>query len=452
MAELNPSNTPVKAILNQNAFSDESGLPEDIQQLYQRRQATLGPMTMLFYKQPLHLVSGKGVWLHDADGKHYLDAYNNVPCLGHCHPKVVEAVSKQLTTLNIHTRYLDEAIHHYSEKLCASTGLKDKRVTFTCSGSEANDLAIRMAQLSTGKKGIIVSRAAYHGNTQLSMSVSPSAFKQESNLPDWVKVIDLPFDIESEEAANTFLKATKALIAELEQSEYGFCALLMDSIFSSDGILSHPIDWMKPAVDYAQAQGGLFIADEVQPGFGRTGECFWGYQRHHLMPDIITMGKPMGNGFPVSALITSSELMDVINQHCGYFNTFGGSSAAIAAANATFDVLKQEQLQENAFSVGNYLKQSLEEITKLRDNFAGVRGSGFYLGVDIIDADGQPSATMANGIVNLLRHQGVLVGLTGSKGNTLKIRPPLCFDKSNVDYLIERLLTITSPQILENTL
>lgn len=431
----------VKPILDQNAFVPDAALPKPLRSLVSHRQRTLGPASMLFYQQPLEIVRGEGVWLFDANGQRYLDAYNNVPILGHCHPAVVSAVSAQLATLNTHTRYLDRQIHQYSDELLDTLDMHNARIAFTCSGSEANDVALRLAQMASGRQGVIVSRAAYHGNTSLVSQVSPSAFRQ-GDLPDWVVAIDLPLSPMNDADATAYVsKQVAEAIAELEARAYGCAALLVDTIFSSDGICTDPLGLLTPSVAAVKAAGGLFIADEVQPGFGRTGDAFWGFQRQGLRPDIVTMGKPMGNGYPVAAVVASEDLFNAMTSQFGYFNTFGGSSAAIAAAQAVLNTLRREGLQEQAKCNGTLLKHGLTELSGEYPCIGPLRGAGLYFGVDIVTPDANHAADpeSATYLVNALKNEGVLIGAAGTHGNTLKIRPPLCFSPSHVERLIETL-------------
>lgn len=426
----------VKAILDQNALADDQALPADTAVLVAKRRHTLGAASMLFYQQPIEPVRAEGVWLYEADGRAYLDAYNNVPVLGHAHPKVVEAVSRQLATLNTHSRYLDRATLDYAYALLDTFGLPEARVMFTCTGSEANDLALRLAQQATGQQGVIVSRAAYHGNTALSMAVSPSAWR-EGDCPDWLVAVDLP---EDDGAASAVMAArVAAAVRELRSRGFGLSALLTDTIFSSDGVLAGPGGWLDAAVAVAKQAGGLWIADEVQPGFGRLGECFWGFQRFTTLPDLVTLGKPMGNGYPIAAVVAGDAHFTELARRCGYFNTFGGSSAAIAAASATLSVLQEEGLPANAMACGSYLSGVLSALAEGMPRIGEIRQAGLYCGVDMLDARGQPCAATATQVVNRMRQSGVLIGAAGALGNTLKIRPPLCFAPDHVDRLADAL-------------
>jgi len=432
----------VSNILDQNAFniSESSGLNRELSTLVRRRLDTVGPTTMLFYQEPLHIVRGKGVWLYDNKGKQYLDVYNNVPSLGHCHPKIAEAVSNQIRKLNVHTRYLHETVHIYAEKLLSTMPESIDRLVMTCTGSESNDLALRLARTYTKKKGIIVSETAYHGNTSAVTEVSPSALKAQQ-LPDYV--VTVPVDRVTQQAENAnewFAENVRLAIKTLDQRGYGCAALLVDSIFSSDGVYSDPKGFLEKAVDVVHERGGLFIADEVQPGFGRTGESMWGFQRHDTVPDIITMGKPMGNGYPVSGVATQVSLLEALCEEMGYFNTFGGSTVAAAAALAVLDTIEKEGIMKKAKQVGDYLKQGLQDLQGRYPSISEVRGSGLFLGLEFSEEGdvNRPDTAKATTVINLLRQDNVLIGGAGKFGNTLKIRPPLCFNKANADLFLRK--------------
>ncbi len=430
----------VRTILDQNAFSFERLDAGDapLRTLVQQRLSTVGPMAMLFYEQPLHIVRGQGCWLYTADGERYLDVYNNVPALGHAHPKVAEAVYQQMRMLNVHTRYLHEGIHRYIERLLATLPASLDRLVMTCTGSESNDLALRLVRQWTGKQGIIVTDGAYHGNTSAVTEVSPSAYKRGAP-PDYVYQIPFTELAQQADPAAWFAQQVERGIDELEQRGYGCAALLVDTIFSSDGVFADPVGFLQPAVQRLHARGALFIADEVQPGFGRTGDALWGFLRHGLEPDVVTMGKPMGNGFPVAAVAAREELFARLNREVGYFNTFGGSTAAVAAATAVLDVLEQEQLIEHARRVGGELKHGLQQLQTTHPEIGAVRGAGLFLGLDLVDAGGEPDAARTTAVINALRQHGVLIGAAGKFGNTLKIRPPLCFGSDETAFFLQRL-------------
>lgn len=425
-----------------NAFDPTrtAGLaPEDLA-LIERRGKALGPAYRLFYEEPLHLVRGEGVWLYDAQGNAWLDAYNNVASVGHCHPKVVEAVSRQLATLNTHTRYLHEGVVSYAERLLATMPPELGHMMFTCTGSEANDLALRIARSYTGRQGVIVTRLAYHGLTESVSEFSPSlgGFVQRGAR---VRLIDAPnalFVPPAEQGAKLAADLAKA-IAAMRADGIEPAAFIVDTIFSSDGLYPDPAGFLKPAADLIRAEGGLFIADEVQPGFARTGDCFWGFQRHGITPDIVTMGKPMGNGFPVAGAAIRPEVVAEFGGKARYFNTFGGNPVASAAGMAVLDVIETEGLQQNAREIGAFLKQGLSGIARGRDDIGDVRGAGLFLAMECVESQStnKPNARLAGHIVNHLRRNGVLISATGPGANILKIRPPLVLQKPEATRILE---------------
>jgi len=400
-----------------NAFdaSRAGDLSPSVRDLIARRERALGGAYRLFYASPVHFVRGEGVYLYDPDGRAYLDAYNNVPSVGHSHPRVTGAVTRQLQALNTHTRYLTDGVVDYAERLLATHSMTKAaagaaHAMFTCTGSEANDLALRIARHHTGGTGVIVTANAYHGVTAAVAEVSPSL-----GIPLGPHVRTVPAPPRADDVA--------AAIADLAGQGIRLAAFLADSLFSSDGVLPGAAE-LRQVRDLVRAAGGLYIADEVQSGFGRTGSHLWGYQRHGLDPDIVTMGKPMGNGMPIAGIVARHEVLEDFGRTARYFNTFGGNPVCVAAATAVLDVLESEDLPANAAATGAYLKA---EITGLRaDSLAEVRGAGLYLGVDVIDpATGKPSGDRAAAIVNGMRDRRVLISATGPLGHTLKIRPLL---------------------------
>lgn len=448
------STTGITPILAQNACDLEHIHDPSTAALVQQRLDTMGPMSMLFYEQPLELDHGQGAWLYDSAGKAYLDVYNNVPVLGHCHPAVIEAVTEQLSRLNTHTRYLNRDMHRYSERLLDHLRIPEGRLVFTCSGSEANDLAIRLAQRCTGKTGVIVSEAAYHGNTHLVTQVSPSSYKQ-GKVPDWVEVLNLDPLLTLSNTAAFSPDAVQAMVEQLEQAitrlderGYGCAALLADSVFSSDGVITAPKGLLTTLAQRVQSQGGWWIADEVQPGFGRCGTHFWGFQHHQhtqrstwVQPDVVTLGKPMGNGFPVAGLVASATAFAELNQEVGYFNTFGGSHAAIAAATAVLDVLERDNIPHRVQRLGESLGHGLQQLCERLPTARRVRGAGLFWGLDL-HAASHPNiedAALTRAVINHLRQAGVLIGAAGKAANTLKIRPPLCFDEHHCEHFLATL-------------
>ena len=396
---------------------------------------------MLFYDQPIEFVRGAGCWLYDADGVAYLDAYNNVPSVGHCHPKVVAAAARQLGQLNVHSRYLHSGVMDYAERLLATLPATLSNITFTCTGSESNDLALRLAARFTGAGGIIVTETAYHGNTELAGQASPSSLQAGSIAPR-VRLVPAPDShrVPAGQLSEYFAKAVADAVLDLKRHGIGVAALLLDSIFSSDGVYADPPGFLREAVEIVQRAGGLFIADEVQCGFARTGSSLWGFERHGLQPDIVTMGKPMGNGYPVGAVVTRPAILDALREREGYFNTFGGTAGAAAIGSAVLDVIDQEGLMANAQRVGDYLQQRLRELAVRHPRIGDVRGAGLFIGVELVDGPDQLQPWGGtSSIINAMRDRRVLIGAAGRWGNVLKIRPPLCFSNANADQLVSAL-------------
>ncbi|MDO5756396.1 MAG: aspartate aminotransferase family protein [Rhodobacterales bacterium] len=415
-----------------NAYDGGAGrLDAADEALIARRQTVLGPAYRLFYDQPLHPVRGEGVWLWDAGGARYLDGYNNVVSVGHCHPHVTRAIAAQAGMLNTHTRYLHEGPIDYAERLLATMPDALGHVMFTCTGSEANDLALRITRACTGREGIIVTRNAYHGVTEAVAELSPSL---GAGVPRGarVRLIDAP-DGGPDQGAR-LAKALRAAIDDLRASGLEPAAFICDTVFSSDGLFPDPAGFLQPAVDLIRAEGGIFIADEVQPGFARTGDAYWGFQRHGLVPDMVTMGKPMGNGFPLSGVAMRPELAQDFGARARYFNTFGGNPVACAAGMAVMDVITEEGLQDNSQRTGAYLKSALADLNHSR--LGAVRGAGLFVAVDCL-LDGAPDAEFAHHIVNHMRQNGVLISATGPDGHTLKIRPPLVMRKAEAQMLVD---------------
>ncbi len=419
---------PHKPILALNAFDPNGAAPLDpaLAQLVKRRHGVHGSASVLFYEQPLEFVRAEGCWLYDADGTTYLDAYNNVPSVGHCHPRVVAAAAAQLGQLNVHNRYLHAGTLDYAERLLATMPRALSNITFTCTGSESNDLALRLAAGFTGATGVIVTEAAYHGNTALTTAVSPSSFLRQGP-PAHVRLVPAPAIPE------LFAEHVATAIADLERCGQRLSALLIDSIFSSDGVFADPAGFLQPAIERVRAAGGVLIADEVQCGFARTGAALWGFERHGVQPDIVTLGKPMGNGYPIGAVITRPEILDALGEREGYFNTFAGSPVAAAVGNAVLDVIEQDGLLANAARVGDYLRQGLRKLAARRPALGAVRGAGLFIGVDVRE----PAS--ASDLINALRRRRVLIGAAGRSGEVLKIRPPLCFSAAQADLLLAAL-------------
>ncbi|HSZ49598.1 MAG TPA: aminotransferase class III-fold pyridoxal phosphate-dependent enzyme [Streptosporangiaceae bacterium] len=409
--------------------------------LLERRRRAL-PRSPLFYSQPVHLVRGEGVWLFDPDDRRYLDCYNNVAVVGHSHPRVVDAVTQQQRLLATHSRYLHEAIVELAERLKATLPPELDAVVVVNSGSEANDLAWRIARAATGRAGAVVTACAYHGLTEATHALSPEEWAKGEQ-PAHVATIPAPdgyrgpYRREDEAWAQRYAAhiddAARAL------GDRGFAALYLDPALTADGILSPPPEYLREAARRARRLGALMVADEVQAGHGRSGTHRWSFQASGITPDIVVMGKPMGGGFPVAALVVRSQLLAAVPEEVELFSTFGGNPVACAAALAVLAVIEDEGLLANAAKVGSYLRQGLLALAERHSLIGDVRGEGLLLGVELVDEAGGPAAGNARNVTEAMRERGVLLSATGPAGNVLKIRPPLVFQREHADLLLQAL-------------
>lgn len=406
--------------------------------LIRRRERVLGRPYRLFYREPLHPVRAHGAHLFDADGNDFLDAYNNVPVVGHSNPRVHEAVTAQLGTLNTHTRYLTDGVIEYAERLTALFPAPLTQAIFACTGSEAVDLALRIARHATGGEGIIITRNAYHGTTAAAAAISPS-LGPGNPIPDTVALLDAPDSVRGPGGAaaeDAWLAQVRAAIASFAARGIPCAGMIVDSVLSSDGLRLEPSGFLGRAAELVRAAGGLYIADEVQPGFGRTG-AWWGFARHGLVPDLVVLGKPMGNGMPISAVIGSPGLFDRFGAEVRYFNTFGGNPVSVAAAGAVLDELEDRSLLAHAARLGTLLAEGLRAASAGDERVAEVRGAGLFLGVEMVDGEGKPDPAAALGIVNELRARRILVSASGTGENVLKIRPPLVFTEADAERFLD---------------
>ena len=403
-----------------------------------RRARLMGGHVPQLYSEPLHLTRGTGVWLHDAKGRKYLDCYNNTAHVGHCHPGVVEAIHHQSRLLNTNTRYLSTVLLDYLDRLIATFDPPLGQVLMTCTGSEANDVALRMCQAATGATGIIATDATYHGNTALVSALSTRR-PPIGGRPGNVRLVPSPSATDpvggSLEAQPEALgRAVEAAIGELRAEGHGTAALVLCPIFANEGLISAMPGLMDPAADAVRRAGGLILCDEVQPGFGRIGTHMWGHQAIGLVPDVVTLGKPMANGHPVAAAIARPEIMSAFRSAFGYFNTFAGSPVAAAAAMATLEALEREDLVGNARRVGYHALARLGALD--HPAIADVRGAGLFLAVELRGPDRGGHAAR---IVEEVKERGVLIGATGRDNHVLKIRPPLIATRGNLDYAVDTL-------------
>ncbi|CAN7779928.1 aminotransferase class III-fold pyridoxal phosphate-dependent enzyme [Variovorax sp. LjRoot175] len=426
-------------MLNSFDSSALSSLSQDEVALIRKREEVLGPAYRLFYEEPLHIVRGEGVFLYDREGRAYLDAYNNVASVGHCRPEVVEAIYRQATVLNTHTRYLHESVLQFADELLGTFPDEIGHAMFTCTGSEANDLALRVASKFTGGTGVIVTKLAYHGVTASIAEISPS-LGQNVPLGHHVRAIDPPdtYLYAGQDIGLRFADGVRAAIADLRRYGIKPSALIVDSIFTSDGVFTHPPGFLQEAAKAIREAGGIYIADEVQSGFARTGSNLWGFQRHGVVPDIVTMGKPMGNGHPVAGLVARPEVLKPFGNDGRYFNTFGGNPVSIAAAAATLAVIKRDGLQANSHSVGKMIRSGFEKLALKHGHIGDVRGDGLFIGVELVtDRNAKtPARELTHRVVNGMRRRGVLISSTGTRGNVLKIRPLLPFKEEHANQLL----------------
>jgi 4-aminobutyrate aminotransferase-like enzyme/Ser/Thr protein kinase RdoA (MazF antagonist) len=423
------------------AWHDAAGTLPPSTRLGLRRRQFLGAGAELFYEEPLHLVRGEGTWLFDPAGRRYLDVYNNVPHVGHAHPAVTEAIERQIGLLNTHTRYLHESVLDYAEQLVSRLPAHLNTCIFVNSGSEANDVAWRLAQFSSGNDGGMVMSYAYHGITgALTALTPPTGAAPESRIvtlmapPSSLSRYDIPDVTQLDAIAADTDRAIEALRARGVKP----AAFYLDSAFTSCGIFDPPEEWLTEMTDRIRAAGAVIVADEVQYGLGRSGSHFWGFERRGLNPDIVTLGKPVGNGFPLGVVISNRELIEKFQLRYGFFSTFGGNPVAAAAGLAVLETLDREQLMANASATGSYLRAQLKALSARHACLGEVRGAGLLLGLEVLDSHGALSRERARRFVNqLAQRHSVLTGTEGPSGAVLKLRPPLVFGREQADLLIK---------------
>jgi len=394
-----------------------------IEALIEARRRLLGGNLSIAYEKPLHIVRGSMQYLYDDEGRRYLDAYNNVAHVGHCHPKVVAAGQRQMEVLNTNTRYLSDLIIEYAERLTATLPESLSVCYFVNSGSEANELAIRLARAHTKARDMIVLEHAYHGNTTTLIDLSP--YKHDgpggAGAPAWVHKSPLP------------ASATDAqhVIKIVEQLEAPLCGFIAESMPSVAGQIVLPDGYLNRVYDAIRGASGVCIADEVQTGFGRTGTHFYAFEKYGVVPDVVVLGKPIGNGHPIGAVITTRAIAESFDNGMEFFSTFGGNDVSCAIGLQVLEVVREENLQEHALQVGERLLTGLRELHQRHEVIRDIRGSGFFLGVEL--------AHEAGSVVNQMRERGILMGTEGPRHNVLKIRPPMPFSTEDADSVIEML-------------
>jgi 4-aminobutyrate aminotransferase-like enzyme len=411
-----------------------------------RRDRALGSGAPLFYDKPLHIVRGEGVHLFDETGRRYVDMYNNVPCVGHANPHVVEAMARQQATLNVHSRYLHEGIVALAERIAALHGPAIESVVFSCSGTEANEVALRIARGASGKQGIVCTNATYHGNSEAVGKMTRIGADQSrggQNIGGDVRAIPFPEmfrpivpGASESDLLEAYLERLRGAIRSFEEDGTGFAGLIVCPIFANEGLPDVPHGFMARAAEMVRAAGGYLIADEVQAGYCRTGR-WWGYEGAAFTPDIVVTGKPMGNGLPLAATAASKALVDGFRARTRYFNTFASSPLQAAVGMAVIDVIERDKLGENVARVGASLKAALGERKKTCAAIGDVRGHGLFIGVEMVKGKAlEPDSEQAIEVVNKLKDRGFLTSNAGAFRNVVKIRPPLVFAQRDADEFL----------------
>ncbi len=414
-------------------------------QLIRRRRQALGPTYQNFYDEPLHLVRGAGTLLWDASGREYVDCYNNVVSVGHCHPRVVDALSRQAATLNTHTRYLHAGIVELAERLVQKLPGAIDTCIFTCTGSEANDLAVQIAREVTGREGIVVSESSYHGVSDLTRKLSTDSYAADRR-PDWLAAIEPPnlyrgpYRRGDADAASNYLALAREKMDALESRGHRIAAVMIDLIWDSNGPLLVPPDYLHGLCAEVRRRGGLVIADEVQSGYCRSGRNWWASDNYGIEPDFLTCGKPMGAGHPLALMSTRRDIVDDYASNFHYFNTFGGNPVSAAVGNAVIDVIEDEDLLANIDATGAYLETGLRELAATHAVIGDLQGCGLFWGLDMVvdRATREPlTREQMRHLGSLIVDQGVITGYSGRYGQILKLRPPLPFSRTDADRCIE---------------
>jgi 4-aminobutyrate aminotransferase-like enzyme/Ser/Thr protein kinase RdoA (MazF antagonist) len=422
------------------------------------RKARIGYNLSISYRKPLKIVRGLGVHLYDENGRPYLDCVNNVAHVGHCHPHVVAAGQRQMAVLNTNTRYLHDSINRYAERLCATLPEPLRVCFFVNSGSEANDLALRLARAATGAVDVITLDVAYHGHTQALIEVSP--YKHDGpggkGRPSYVQKVVMPdpyrgpYRSYDAVAGIAYAMHVAEAVDAIHAQNRGVAAFICEALMGCGGQIVFPNGYMDAAFHTVRRAGGICIADEVQTGFGRVGSHFWGFETQGVVPDIVTMGKPAGNGHPLAAVVTTPEIAAKFANGMEYFNTFGGNAVSCDIGMAVLDVIEREHLQQNALEVGNYLMARLWELMSEHPLIGDVRGLGLYIGVELVtDREARtPAGEQASYIANRMRDYGVLISTDGPDHNVLKIKPPIVFSRRNADHLVDMLARVAQADCL----
>jgi 4-aminobutyrate aminotransferase-like enzyme/Ser/Thr protein kinase RdoA (MazF antagonist) len=442
----------------EESFPEESLTEDEILNL---REQMIGPSLSISYKKPLNIVRGYKQYLYNQSGRPFLDCVNNVCHVGHCHPTVVKALLEQAAVLNTNTRYLHDKLVKYAQRLCATLPEPLSVYFFVNSGSEANELALRLARTHTKQRDLIVVDNAYHGNTGTLVDISPYKFDGPGGEgpPIYVHKVTMPdifrgpYKADDTDAGKKYAYDVKKIVQKIQNEVKGVAAFICEPIMSCAGQIVYPKNYLQEAFRYVREAGGVCIVDEVQVGFGRVGTHFWGFQTQNVIPDIVTMGKPMGNGHPLAAVVTTPEIANSFNTGMEWFNTFGGNPVSCAVGLAVLDVIENEKLQENAFTVGNYLKDKLKKLMDKHHIIGDVRGLGLFIGVELVlnRETLEPAPKQTYYVVERMKEHGVLLSRDGPKKcpSTIKIKPPLVFTKENADFLVDTLDKVLAEDFLK---
>ncbi len=437
--EIDPVDAAIRLNVNLNPPGGAS-----TQELLEQRRRYIGPSLSVAYREPLKMIRGRGQYLFDHRGRAYLDLVNNICHVGHCHPRVVEAGQKQMARLNTNTRYLYDELTQYAARICSTLPRQLNTCFFVNSGSEANELALRLARIHTGRENFLVVDGAYHGNTSGLVSISPYKFMGPGGShreEPWVHMVPMAdgyrgrFKGQTAETGRAYAHEVSRVAHRVDG---GIAAFITEPIWSCGGQVVPPDAYVKNAFEHVREAGGLCIVDEVQVGFGRVGRCFWGFQLHRVVPDIVVMGKPMGNGHPLAAVVTSREIAASFDTGMEFFSSFGGNPVSCAIGIAVLDVIESESLQDHARTLGDYFLNGLRTLAESHDIIGDVRGAGLFIGAELVK-DRQsliPATEEACLIVNSMKDRGVLLSTDGAQENVLKIKPPMVITEADVAMVL----------------
>ena len=419
----------------------------DTKRLQDERARLIGPSLSLSYDSPLHLIRGRGQYLYSSEGQPYLDLVNNVCHVGHCHPRVVAAIASQAATLNTNSRYLHDNITQYARRLCDTMPDGLDVCYFVNSGSEANELALRLARAATASHDVLVIDGAYHGHTSNCIEMSPYKFNGRGGhaKASWVHVVPMPDtyrgEIRDRDAGAGYALEVGRVIGEACSGGGSIAAFFAETMLSCGGQIPLPAGYLSAAFEHVRRAGGLCIADEVQVGFGRVGDAFWGFELSEVIPDIVVMGKPIGNGHPLGAVVTTRAIADAFDNGMEYFSTFGGNPVSCACGLAVLDVIEEEALQERSRVLGHRFLEGLESLKKKHSIIGDVRGRGLFIGMELVRDRKtlEPADVEATTLVNRMKDRGVLLSTDGPLHNVIKIKPPLVLDEFDIDMTVRLL-------------